>query len=259
MGEPDAAVAILHARSEDESILLIRRAEREGDAWSGHWSLPGGRCEAGDADALDTALRELEEECGIRLRRDAMEAALKPTLARRQVGRFLLVAPFVFRVDCELAAKLDEREAVEAQWVPLRLLCDPEQHRLGPVPGRPDEALFPGVNLNKVPLWGFTYRLLGDWLDLIPSEGLTGKAGFEAANELIEFLAGEGVPMVEEWAERGPAKQATVQGPIPVEQVLRRFRQRRGFQPISAVEVREDRVRLVGLAYEEYVIRALPR
>ncbi len=255
MGEPDAAVAILETRGQDESILLIRRAEREGDAWSGHWSLPGGRREDEDSDALDTALRELEEECGIRLGREAAATALPPTLARRQVGRYLLVAPFVFRVDCELPTVLDAREAVESLWVPLRVLRDPARHRLAPVPGRPAEALFPGVDLNGVPLWGFTYRLLADWLGLDPKDAAQERAGFDEARALLEFLASEGLTMVEGWTERRAGKVATVEGTIPVARVLQRFSEAPGFQKVSAVEVRPDAVRLVGLAYEEYVIR----
>jgi 8-oxo-dGTP diphosphatase len=86
MPEPDAAVAIVETRGPRECILLMRRAVREGDSWSGHWSLPGGRCEPEDADSLATALRELEEECGIRLTRAEMEAELPPRYARRSEG-----------------------------------------------------------------------------------------------------------------------------------------------------------------------------
>ena len=166
MPDPEAAVAILHAIEPAESVLLIRRAERADDPWSGHWSFPGGGREPEDPDLLHTALRELEEECGIRLRREHLETALPPTSAGRRVGRFVLVAPFLFRVPGELPVVLDPREAVEAVWTPLSILRDPARHAVQRVPGQPKEMQFPAVELNGVPLWGFTYRLLADWLGL---------------------------------------------------------------------------------------------
>lgn len=164
MEESEAAVAILHARGPEESVLLIRRAERDNDPWSGHWAFPGGRREPEDPDLLHTALRELKEECGIGLGREHLEAALQPLQAGRRVGRFLLVAPFLFRVDGELPTTLDPREAVEARWIPLSFLRDPAQHSIQSVPGQPKEVQFPAIELNGVPLWGFTYRLITDWL-----------------------------------------------------------------------------------------------
>jgi 8-oxo-dGTP diphosphatase len=166
MAEPEAAVAILHAVEPEESVLLIRRAERADDPWSGHWSFPGGGREPEDPDLLHTALRELEEECGIRLGREHFEAALPPTPAGRRVGRFVLVAPFLFQVAGELPVILDPREAVEALWTPLSILRDPARHAVQCVPGQPKEMPFPAIELNGVPLWGFTYRLLADWLGL---------------------------------------------------------------------------------------------
>jgi len=166
MAEPEAAVAIVHARGPAESVLLMRRAEREGDPWSGHWSLPGGRREPEDPDLLHTALRELAEECGIHLAREQLEAAWPPTPARRGAGGVLLVAPFLFRVEHEQPAVLDLREAVEALWVPLSVLRDPARHALRPAPGMPPEMRFASIDLPGPPLWGFTYRLISEWLRL---------------------------------------------------------------------------------------------
>src|SRR5579885_2004455 len=157
---PEAAVAIVHARGPEESVLLIRRTEREDDPWSGHWCFPGGRRDPEDSDLLDTALRELEEECGIRLERSRMEAALPPTNAGRRLGRAMLVAPFSFQVEGVLPTKPDPREAAEALWIPLGILRDPARHGLRPVPRLPREMAFPAIELNGTPLWGFTYRVM---------------------------------------------------------------------------------------------------
>jgi 8-oxo-dGTP pyrophosphatase MutT (NUDIX family) len=166
MPQPDAAVAIVHARVPEESVLLIRRSERDDDPWSGHWSFPGGRCDPEDRDPLDTALRELAEECGILLTREQMESALPHTVARRLTPPFLLVAPYVFAVSDELPTSLDPREAAASLWVPLRDLRDPSRHELRPILNRAPDTLYPCVLLGGTPLWGFTYRLIADWLSL---------------------------------------------------------------------------------------------
>jgi 8-oxo-dGTP pyrophosphatase MutT (NUDIX family) len=169
--EPEAAVAMVHAREPEESVLLMRRAEREDDSWSGHWSFPGGLRQPNDRDLIDTALRELAEECGIALPREMLERALPHQAARRKIGEPILVAPFVFRVSDALPTILDGREAVEALWMPLSRMLDPSQHAMRPVPGRPAHVLYPCIELNGTPLWGFTYRLIREWLGL--GEGKT--------------------------------------------------------------------------------------
>jgi 8-oxo-dGTP pyrophosphatase MutT (NUDIX family) len=257
MAEPDAAVAIVHARGAADSVLLMRRAERETDPWSGHWSFPGGRRDPEDSDLVQTALRELEEECGIRLARERLEAALPAAVARRRVGPFLLVAPFVFHIDNEQPVRLDPREAAEAVWAPLSVLRDPARHALRPVPGLPADVLFPAIDLNGVPLWGFTYRLITDWLDSNPREGAIKEAGFHAARALLDALVAHGCALEHGWIDRDGTKVAAVRGRIPVEFVVAQASVPAVHIPrINMLEVRADRVRLVGLAFEEYVIRA---
>ncbi len=169
--EPEAAVAILHARLPEESILLIRRATNPRDPWSGHWSFPGGRRDPEDRDLLDTALRELREECSIILPREHLSATLPPSSAGRRVGRHIWVAPFGFRLEQRLPVSVDPSEAVEAVWAPVSVLADRSNHRRMPVPGLPPEMKWPAIPLNHVPLWGFTYRLICHWLGMdMPSE-----------------------------------------------------------------------------------------
>jgi 8-oxo-dGTP diphosphatase len=256
MAEPDAAVAIVHARATD-SVLLIRRAEQEQDSWSGHWSFPGGRREPEDGGLAHTAQRELEEECGIRLRKDQLRAELPPAVARRRVGRYLLVAPFVFDVDDELPVVLDPREAAEALWTPLSVLRDPARHALRPAPRLPPEVRFPAIDLNGVPLWGFTYRLIADWLGLNPQDRPIEAAGFRAAQAILNWLVAHGCVLEHDWVDLDGAKVATVRGEIPVDLVWAQASMSAEHIPhVNRLEVRPDLIRLEGLAFEEYLIRA---
>ena len=70
--EPDdsahAAVAMLLTETGDTTkVLLVKRATREADPWSGHMAFPGGRLGHGDRDLMSTACRETREETGIDL------------------------------------------------------------------------------------------------------------------------------------------------------------------------------------------------
>lgn len=152
---------------------MMRRAQRAGDPWSGHWAFPGGRREATDSDLLDTALRELSEECGIRLGREQMSERLEDDWAGRAVGRFVMVAPFVFRIPEQIPLTIDRSEAAEAVWMPMTVLLDLSRHLVRAIPGVPGERQFPAFDLGGTPVWGFTYRVLCQWAGVpVAQEGL---------------------------------------------------------------------------------------
>jgi 8-oxo-dGTP pyrophosphatase MutT (NUDIX family) len=254
MPDPQAAVAIVHAQGEQESVLLIRRSERADDPWSGHWSFPGGRRDPDDSDLLHTALRELSEECGICLGREHLERSLDPANARRRTGPFLMVAPFVLRVDRELPVKLDEREAAGSVWMPMRVLRDPERHCLRAIPGVPPQMIFPAIELDGMPLWGFTYRLITEWLQLCPPHD---SRGFATASTILDFLLARGLALEHGWTERNGVRTAAVRGAIPVDSVLKQLAARNGRVPaVNVVEVRPEAIRIAGLDFEEYLIEA---
>jgi 8-oxo-dGTP pyrophosphatase MutT (NUDIX family) len=252
--EPEAAVAIVHARQPEESVLLMRRTERPHDSWSGHWSLPGGRRHSQDTDLLHTALRELEEECGIRLPAERAEAALPHVLARRRVEPYVLVAPFVFGVPRQLPTELCAEEAVESRWMPLSTLRDPARHAFRPVPGRPAELLFPAIAMGGTPLWGFTYRLLMDWLaPAAPQDD----QGLAAANAVLSELLARGPKLLQEWRRDGQARIACVSGAIPVQEMVEAFLAPQRFLPaVNCLEFAPDRVRIIGPRFEDYIIQA---
>jgi 8-oxo-dGTP pyrophosphatase MutT (NUDIX family) len=236
MSHPEAAVAIVCARQPVESVLLMRRSEREDDPWSGHWSFPGGRRDPEDPDLLHTALRELAEECGVLITRENLAAELAHSQARRKTPPYLMVAPFVFAVEHEIPTVLDAREAAGSLWVPLTVLRDPSRHALLRAPGRPREFLYPGIALDGTPLWGFTYRLITDWLGLV-----TPASGSDDAAAALKFLQAQGL----------------VEGAIPVDATLAHFSQSTGRIPaLNWVEVSPGAVRIVDREMREHVISA---
>jgi hypothetical protein len=176
--------------------------------------------------------------------------------ARRPTGPYLLVAPFLFRVDAELPAVPDLREAVETVWVPIRQFRDPSRHRLMQVPGRPPEFLFPAIDISGSPCWGFTYRLITSWLGLEPDH----QTGFQAAGRVLDFLLTKGLTLRQEWQDRSepPAKVASVRGVIPMAAVIAHVSAQTGFPALNALEVQPDYIRVAGPAFEDYYIYAIP-
>ncbi len=157
-----AAVAVVIAPDPD-SILLIRRADRAGDPWSGHMALPGGRREPGDPDLVATAVREIGEEVGVELSRKDMGGPLEDVVPRTPVLPPIAVRPFVFLPPARPDLVLNP-EVASARWVPLTELMEPDAHhpvRLD-VAGQSREVQ--AYQLEDAIVWGMTERILTDLL-----------------------------------------------------------------------------------------------
>ena len=146
-------------------ILFIRRAEHEGDPWSGDLGFPGGGIEPGDRDARATAERETWEEIGLRLENHHYLGQ-----GAELAGAYLpiKISCFVYLLDQPPAFHLNG-EVVKTFWVPLRTLLDPQRNRLVSFSYRGVQRQHPVVELtewSERPLWGITYRLLQQFLSL---------------------------------------------------------------------------------------------
>ena len=157
---PKAAVAVLLV-PDPLSVLLIRRSEREGDPWSGHVALPGGRAEPEDVDLAATAIRETAEEVGVLLDRTQLLGALDDVAPRSSVPRIFTVRPFVFGLASQPSLQLSS-EVASAHWEPLETLrrADARGELALTIAGV--TRRFPSYQTSAGTLWGMTERVLSE-------------------------------------------------------------------------------------------------
>ena len=165
LDRPRAAVAVILA-PEPDSVLLIRRAERADDRWSGHLALPGGRWHPEDQDLAATARRETLEEVGVDLARTPLLGTWDDLEPRTPVLPPIVVRPFIYALPSR-AQLIPNSEVSATWWLPLDAFSRPgvlgstEYHRYGTVVRAPAYHLAEGV------LWGMTERILTPILELM--------------------------------------------------------------------------------------------
>lgn len=159
-----AAVAmVLHPAGPDSSILLIRRAEREGDPWSGHMALPGGHTEPEDADTRDTAMRETQEEVGLILSPSehlGAMPAVQATAGGKPTGT--VISPHVFAVTGQSPLTPNDEEVAEAFWTPVAPMARGEWDTRKELVYQGQHLSFPAIDVGGKLVWGLTYRMLTD-------------------------------------------------------------------------------------------------
>lgn len=163
-----AVAALLRFDRGAPDVLLMKRAERRNDLWSGHISMPGGREAGGDPDLRATAVRETREEVGVDLDQGArLIGRLQPVRAVAR-GRMepMIIAPFVFVQTGPVELALGH-EAQEAFWLPLDRAATGELsgeyvYELGP-----ETLRLPCWRYQGHVVWGLTHRMLDDLLRLV--------------------------------------------------------------------------------------------
>jgi 8-oxo-dGTP pyrophosphatase MutT (NUDIX family) len=160
-----AAVDLVFVPDPD-AILLIRRAEREGDRWSGQMAFPGGRWSPEDHDLLATARRETAEEVGVDLAAARLLGRLDDSAPRSPTLPPIIVTPFVFALDRRQPLS-PNHEVAGALWAPLESLLAPGVYRPFHYEALGTRMSFPGYHLDEGTVWGMTERILTPLLELL--------------------------------------------------------------------------------------------
>jgi 8-oxo-dGTP pyrophosphatase MutT (NUDIX family) len=161
LGARQAAIAvILLEREVGLEVLLIERAIREGDPWSGHMARPGGHREPEDADLAVTAERETREEVGLDLHRNGERLGrLSDCEPVRAVP--IAVRPFVYLLSARPEFALGA-EVTHALWVPIAPLIAGERQTTFNLARSGQNFKFPAWDIDGRVVWGLTHRVLSE-------------------------------------------------------------------------------------------------
>jgi 8-oxo-dGTP pyrophosphatase MutT (NUDIX family) len=160
---PAAVLVPLVSRPDGLSVLLTQRTPHL-IHHGGQISFPGGRMESGDASPEAAALRETEEEIGLK-------PALVDLLGRLDdyvtVTGFHVV-PVVGLLQPPLALIPDPFEVAEVFEVPLRFVMDPANHqRRSRITDQGVERFFYALPYEGRTIWGATAAMLVNLYEIL--------------------------------------------------------------------------------------------
>ena len=163
-GGPDLVSAgvllLLYMKDWEVCVLLNKRTDRV-EHHKGEISFPGGGQDPEDATILDTALREADEEMGIKQE----DVEILGKLDQASTRSMFVITPFVGTIPPSYPFQPSRIEVAEILEVPLLTLLDSfnrqETARAGENVGSKDYAY--GEHL----IWGATARILTQFLGLI--------------------------------------------------------------------------------------------
>ena len=150
-----AAVLIPVVDHPQPTVLLTQRSAHLNDH-AGQIAFPGGKIDATDASPLDAALREAEEEVG--LKREFVEPIGYLDLYATGFGFRIL--PTVARVKPGFKLSINRGEGDDAFEVPLAFLMDPANHQLHSKEFRGMERLYYAMPFAERYIWGATAGIL---------------------------------------------------------------------------------------------------
>ena len=156
-----AVVVLLRASDQKFQVLLVKRAEKPTDPWSGQIALPGGKRDPADRDLKETVVRESLEETGINLLVGCrFLGAMEPVRSTQRPE--MKIIPFVVLMEKTQAVRLNE-ELTGYFWKPLQELVKCKGT------AKFSFGEYPAYIIENHIIWGLTYKILHNLLSLSSS------------------------------------------------------------------------------------------
>ncbi len=142
-------------------VLLVKRAEKPSDPWSGDWAMPGGKWSGHDTDLYDTIRREVMEETSIDLSSLLPIGWLPPRSPR--IRPELKIMPLILLTSNKPPVVINE-ELKDYRWVALRNLVF-ERRYMKSMRGEVLADVY-SMDKNNI-IWGITARIIKEILSCI--------------------------------------------------------------------------------------------
>ena len=159
-GRPAAVLVLIASGARGPEVLFVERAATL-RTHPGQIAFPGGAADPGDADLVATALREAEEEAGVR--RDGVDVLGLLPPAHVAVSGFDVTAVVAWWREPGLATAADAREVASVPVVAVADLTDPARRASV---RHPSGYTGPAFEVAGHLIWGLTAHLLDGVLEL---------------------------------------------------------------------------------------------
>jgi 8-oxo-dGTP pyrophosphatase MutT (NUDIX family) len=162
-GRPSAVIAPIALLGGEESILFTKRQPHL-SSHPGQICFPGGTVEDEDASLLHTALRETEEELGLR----EENLGLIGQLDKVWTITGFTITPFLAEVRHPEKILIQQEEIAEVFWVPVKDLLNPANYREQSMKlTRGFSYDMQTFTVSDPPVWGATARIIRNLLSTV--------------------------------------------------------------------------------------------
>jgi 8-oxo-dGTP pyrophosphatase MutT (NUDIX family) len=163
-----SVLILIYPKNEIPHIVFIKRAN-SGGPHSGQIGLPGGKYELSDRDLIDTALRETEEEVGVK---QADVTVLGKITSLFIPVSNITVLPVVGSINYHPVFEKQESEVDEIIEVPLHEFIQESNKFIKTFTIREFEIVAPCYYAKEHVIWGATAMIMSEFVEIVNRAGI---------------------------------------------------------------------------------------